>query len=68
MEKQRTFFSNKSPLRDLDGKITGIIGIAQDVTELKEARIAAELANEAKSEFIANMSHDIRTPITGIFE
>ncbi len=33
---------------------------------LEEARQAAELASRAKSQFLSNMSHDIRTPMNGI--
>lgn len=34
--------------------------------EQEEARIKAEAANEAKSRFLFNMSHDIRTPMNAI--
>ena len=38
----------------------------QLITELTQARAAAEAANRAKSEFLANMSHEIRTPMNAI--
>lgn len=71
---QKTFFlSKKVPLVNADGNIVGIMGISFDITErkkmeedLKESKEQAEVANNAKTEFLQNMRHDIRTPLSGI--
>ena len=65
------------PLRWKDGVLTKVLWISMDVTEEKEIEIAsrralkdafssAERANRAKTEFLSNMSHDIRTPMNAI--
>jgi len=64
---------SKVPLRDIDGKVTGLVGVTRDVTDRKKieqallkAKQEAEMSNKFKSIFLANMSHEIRTPLNAI--
>ncbi len=51
---------------DKDGKKCGYIITTSDVTEIQEARQKAEQASRAKSDFLSNMSHEMRTPMNAI--
>lgn len=68
-----TFLTHRVPLYDATHQIVGLVGISIDISErkkledeLKLAKMTAETANNAKTEFLENIHHDIRTPLTGI--
>ncbi len=60
-------------VRDRNGKATHMLGVVQDITQIKvaeekmiAAREEAEMANQAKSQFLSSMSHELRTPMNAI--
>jgi len=71
---------NATTFYDRDRTLQGVFAAARDITErkrldqalqdkhveLERAKIAAEKANLAKSDFLSSMSHELRTPLSAI--
>lgn len=55
-----------SPVLASDGTIIGASKIARDITEQKRLTEELEQANRIKDDFLATLSHELRTPIHSI--
>jgi signal transduction histidine kinase/CheY-like chemotaxis protein len=63
-KKSRELYEANSELRELADQLEELVEMR--TSELKQARDDALSANQSKSTFLANMSHDIRTPMSGV--
>ena len=71
--ENRHFTGHMEPVNDKKGTLLGYIILIFDITQNKQLitesikmREKAEAASRAKSEFIATMSHEMRTPMNAI--
>ena len=65
-ESDRYYKGTANYFLDQNGGKIGFMIITNDVTEIEIARQKAEQASVAKSNFLSNMSHEMRTPMNAI--
>jgi signal transduction histidine kinase/DNA-binding response OmpR family regulator len=64
--EERFFDFVYQPIVDGRGSVEGIAIVAFEVTELARARRDAEVANNAKDDFLAMLGHELRNPLAPI--
>ncbi|GAA2741462.1 hypothetical protein GCM10009868_07640 [Terrabacter aerolatus] len=77
---RRTVSLTMSGIRDESGRLTGYLGVAEDVTRRRQAEVALQVAldrerqaveeltalDRTKSDFVSAVSHELRTPLASV--
>ena len=66
--------SHKTPIKDNDGKVIGIIVVSFDISERRQGEIQLEQEkdklekdNSLKNKLVQDIEHDMRTPFVGLY-
>ncbi|MEI6226769.1 MAG: PAS domain S-box protein, partial [Deltaproteobacteria bacterium] len=64
----RTYLSSKAPLRDAEGRVIGIVGVAKNITEIRmmENQLAVASRLAAMGTLVAGVAHEINNPLSGV--
>lgn len=58
-ETHRVLRSSNAVVEDLDGRTIGMVSVLSDITKMKEVE-------QLKSDFVSNVSHELRSPLAAI--
>ncbi|MBU4199206.1 MAG: cell wall metabolism sensor histidine kinase WalK [Verrucomicrobia bacterium] len=58
-ETRRVLRTSNAVVEDLDGRTIGMVSVLSDITKMKEVE-------QLKSDFVANVSHELRSPLAAI--
>jgi PAS domain S-box-containing protein len=60
---ERPIGDSAAPIRDVEGRVVGVVLVFRDVTERRRSELALLEADRRKDDFLAVLSHELRNPL-----